>query len=93
MPAQPYESSSWTMHPVRQSVMPPPPSDSGSMNEVSPMAAARCQISQGTSVSASSTASATGRISLAAKSRQTRLISSCSGVISNGARGRAAIAI
>ena len=54
------------------------------MNEVRPISAARCQTSAGTSVSASSTASETGRISFAAKSRHSRRISSCSGVISNG---------
>ena len=43
--------------------MPPPPYSSGSMNDVSPSAAALYQISHGISVSASSTASAIGRIS------------------------------
>jgi hypothetical protein len=88
IPAQPYESSSCTMQAVRQSVMLPPPSRSGSMNEVNPTSAARFQTSLGSSVSASSTASEIGRISFAAKSRQVRRISSCSGLISNGARGR-----
>ncbi len=82
MPAQPWASSSWTMQPVRQSVIPAPPTASGSMNEVSPSAAALCHTPHGTSVSASSTSSDTGRISRAAKSRQTRRISSCSGVMS-----------
>ena len=45
--------------------------------------------SRGTSTSASSTARDTGLISRAAKSRQTRWMSRCSGVISNGARGEA----
>ena len=89
MPAQPCESSSCTMQPVRQSVIPPPPSSSGSMNEVKPISAALFHSSRGTSTSASSTARDTGLISRAAKSRQTRWISRCSGVISNGARGEA----
>src|SRR5919108_5697864 len=75
------------MQPVRQSVIPPPPSPSGSMKEVNPTSAALFHTSLGSSVSASSTAWETGRISRAAKSRQTRRISRCSGVISNGALG------
>ena len=46
---------------------------SGSMNEVSPSPAALRHSSQGTSTSASSTASEAGRISRAANSRQTSL--------------------
>ena len=72
------------MQPVRQSVIPPPPTSSGSMNEVRPMAAAFSHTALGSSVSASSTASETGRISRAAKSRHTRWISRCSGVMSKG---------
>ena len=83
IPEQPWHSSSCTRQPVNASVSPPPPSSSGSMNDVSPMPAALCHSSHGTSVSASSTAAAAGRISRAAKSRQTRWISSCSGVSSN----------
>ena len=82
MPEQPWHSSSWTRQPVKTSVSPPPPSASGSMNDVSPIAAALCHVSHGVSVSASSTAAAIGRISRAAKSRQTRWISSCSSVSS-----------
>ena len=82
MPEQPWQSSSWTRQPVNASVSPPPPSSSGSMNDVSPIAAALCHVSHGTCVSASSTSAATGRISRAAKSRQTRWISSCSWVSS-----------
>ena len=82
MPEQPWHSSSWTRQPVKASVRPPPPSSSGSMNDVRPIAAALCHVSHGTSVSASSTSAATGRISRAAKSRQTRWISSCSCVSS-----------
>src|SRR5918997_280298 len=83
MPAQPWHNSSCTRQPVSASVSPPPPSSSGSMNAVRPMPAALCHRSHGVSVSASSTAAAAGRISRAAKSRQTRRISSCSGVSSN----------
>ncbi len=36
IPLQPCESSSCTMHEVRQSVIPAPPYSSGSMNEVRP---------------------------------------------------------
>src|ERR1700744_6731883 len=53
------------------------------MNEVSPSAEALRQISRGSSVSASSTASEMGRISRAAKSRHTRWISRCSSVSSS----------
>src|SRR6201999_4501423 len=53
------------------------------MNEVSPSAVALPQISRGSSVSASSTASEMGRISRAANSRQTRWISRCSSVSSS----------
>ena len=84
IPEQPWQSSSCTTQPVRTSVIPPPPSSSGSMNEVSPSAAALWKTSHGVSMSASSTAGEIGRISRAAKSRQTRRISSCSGVRSNG---------
>jgi hypothetical protein len=82
MPEQPWHSSSCTRQPVKTSVRPPPPTASGSMNDVRPIAAALCHRSHGVSVSASSTAAAAGRISRAAKSRQTRWISSCSGVSS-----------
>ena len=82
MPEQPWHSSSCTRQPVKTSVSPPPPNSSGSMNDVRPIAAALSHRSQGVSVSASSTAAAAGRISRAAKSRQTRWISSCSGVSS-----------
>src|SRR5919108_6143869 len=75
------------MQPVRQSVIPPPPSPSGSMKEVNPTSAALFHTSLGSSVSDSSTACEMGRISRAAKSRQTRWISRCSGVISNGGLG------
>ena len=49
IPAQPWESSSCTRQPVRQSVRPPPPSASGSMNEVSPSSAAAAHSSAGCS--------------------------------------------
>ena len=42
MPEQPWHSSSCTRQPVKTSVSPPPPSASGSMNDVSPIAAALC---------------------------------------------------
>ncbi len=48
MPEQPWESSSWTRQPVNASVSPPPPSSSGSMNDVSPIDAALCHVSSGT---------------------------------------------
>ena len=78
IPAHPCESSSWTMQAVRQSVIPSPPYSAGTMNDVRPSVAALRQIAHGTSVSASSTARDTGRISFAANSRQSRWISSCS---------------
>ena len=84
IPAQPWESSSCTRQPVRQSVRPPPPSASGSMKEVSPSSAAAAHSSAGCSVSASSTARETGRISRAANSRQTRWISRCSSESAGG---------
>src|ERR1700753_1840305 len=71
------------MQPVRQSVMPAPPYSSGSMKEVSPSPAALAHSSRGSSVSASSTAREIGRISLAAKSRQTCWMSRCSSVSSS----------
>ena len=80
IPAQPQDSSSWTMQPVSRSVRPPPPNSSGSMNEVRPREAALYQTSQGVSTSASSTAREIGRISFCANSRQTAWISRCSGV-------------
>ena len=78
MPEQPQQSSSWTRHCVAMSVMPPPPYSSGSMYDVMPSSAALCQISQGISVSASSTASEMGRISFSANSRQSAWMSRCS---------------
>ena len=47
IPEQPWQSSSCTTQPVRTSVIPPPPSSSGIMNEVSPRPAALCKISHG----------------------------------------------
>ena len=47
IPAQPQFSSSWTMQPVRTSATPPPPTSSGSMNDVSPTSAARWTIVDG----------------------------------------------
>ena len=84
IPEQPQQSSSWTMQPVRQSVMPPPPYSSGSMNEVIPTSAALYQTSHGISVSASSTAWEIGRISRCANSRQSAWISRCSSDNPNG---------
>ena len=54
-PEQPQQSSSWTRHWVKTSVDPPPPYSSGSMKVVMPTSAAFRQISQGISMSASST--------------------------------------
>ena len=70
IPEQPRQSSSWTMQPVRQSVMPPPPYSSGSMNDVSPSPAALCQTSHGDLDVGLVDGGEIGRISRAAKSRQ-----------------------
>ena len=80
IPAQPQFSSSWTMQPVRTSATPPPPTSSGSMNDVSPTSAARCTTSTGQCVSRSSTSAATGRISARANSAASAWISRCSSV-------------
>ena len=47
-PGQPWQSSSCTRQPVSASVIPPPPSYSGSMKTVSPIPAALCHVSIGT---------------------------------------------
>ena len=68
------------MQPVSTSPIPPPPTSSGSMNEVSPTSAALCTTSTGETVSASSTSAAIGLISARAKSRASAWISRCSSV-------------